>query len=303
VGLATEWVLKSAGLRDVFKQVDEAIGEPVCSKLLVEGPQEELTRTENAQPAILGFSIGLLRALSEEEARIDLDDCCAVIGHSLGEFSAMVAAGALSLSDAAKLVRARGKAMQLASDRFFSERKDSFAMTALMPASFSDVEQACASACEEIGPDAVCQIANFNSSKQVVISGTAPAVERASEISKKEFKVRRATPLQVSAPFHCPIMFGARDSLKAELEEVHWAKGKLKFPIISNVTGKPVFESSALKALALEQLTAPVLWSPSVLCANEELGAEEFIEVGGKVVSSFTPTILGDRKYTTHSFI
>uniref|UniRef100_A0A345ANG7 [acyl-carrier-protein] S-malonyltransferase n=1 Tax=Schizochytrium sp. TaxID=1907177 RepID=A0A345ANG7_9STRA len=297
VGRAQPWINSFESIvQPVFDEVDEALQARVCNDLLLKGPQSDLDMTENAQPAILALSIAVSRVVEHERGiSASSPHCKMAMGHSLGEFTAMVATGALELTDAVKIVRARGRAMQAASDNFLktASEKPGFAMLALMPIGFDDAAAACKLALEEFESDGqVCQVANANSPKQVVISGTSQAVERAASIAKEKFRARRATPLRVSAPFHCELMAAARPALSEALNSAKsWRHPDV--PIISNVTAKPVLSVDDLRELALEQLTSTVRWDSCVHTALQGASHASFIEMGGKVLSPLISSIGG----------
>jgi [acyl-carrier-protein] S-malonyltransferase len=259
--------------RAVFEEVDEALGYPL-SKLCFEGPEAELTLTANAQPAILATSLAALRAL---EARSPLRPL-AVAGHSLGEYSALVAAGALQLADAVRLVHMRGKFMQDAVPAGVG------AMAAILGLSAEDVEAVCR---EAAGGDVV-SAANLNGGGQVVIAGPKNAVERACAAAKTR-GAKRAIPLAVSAPFHCALMQPAADRLASELARVDVAAPEV--PVVSNVEAAPNQDAARVKDLLARQVTAPVRWEESVHCLAG-LGVDAVVEVGaGKVLGGLVRRI------------
>jgi [acyl-carrier-protein] S-malonyltransferase len=259
--------------RAVFEEVDEALGYPL-SKLCFEGPEAELTLTANAQPAILATSLAALRAL---EARSPLRPL-AVAGHSLGEYSALVAAGALQLADAVRLVHMRGKFMQDAVPAGVG------AMAAILGLSAEDVEAVCR---EAAGGDVV-SAANLNGGGQVVIAGHKNAVERACAAAKTR-GAKRAIPLAVSAPFHCALMQPAADRLASELARVDVAAPEV--PVVSNVEAAPNQDAARVKDLLARQVTAPVRWEESVHCLAG-LGVDAVVEVGaGKVLGGLVRRI------------
>ena len=263
--------------RALFEEVDEALGEPL-SRLMFEGPEADLTLTANAQPALMAVSLATLRAL-EAHAGLDLGrDVAFVAGHSLGEYSALAAAGALSIRDAARLLRLRGQAMQKAVP------VGQGAMAALLGA---DVAAARAIA-EAAAEDAVCQVANDNGGGQVVISGTAAAVRRAVEIAKAR-GVKRAVLLSVSAPFHCALMQPAADAMADALAAIDLKAPRV--PLVANVTARPVGGSDAIRRGLVEQVCGTVRWRETVewLAAA---GVTRFVEIGaGKVLSGLVKRI------------
>ncbi len=261
----------------VFDEVDAALGEKLSS-VIWEGPAETLTLTENTQPALMAMSLATLRVL-ETEAGLDLArDVKFVAGHSLGEYSALAAAGALTVADTARLVRARGRAMQKAVPVGVG------AMAALIGLEF---DQAAAAAAEAAQGE-VCQAANDNGGGQVVISGAKAAVERACEIAKAK-GAKRAMLLQVSAPFHCAMMQPAADVMAAELAKVQVNVPKV--PVVANVTAQPVMDPADIVKRLVEQVTGTVRWRESVSYMAGQ-GVTTFYEVGaGKVLSGLVKRI------------
>jgi [acyl-carrier-protein] S-malonyltransferase len=256
-----------AAAREVFEEADDALGFPL-SRLCFEGPAEELQLTENTQPAILAASVAALRAAEGEGLpRPDF-----VAGHSLGEYSALVAAGALSLRDAVSVVRKRGRYMQEAVP------VGAGAMAAVMGADVETVEAVCREAAR--GGE-VCSAANINSPGQVVIAGSAAAVERALPLLK-ERGAKRAIPLKVSAPFHCALMLPAQERLSADLDAVEFRD--LGVPLVTNVDAAVIRTGAEARAALVRQVSSPVRWRESLeLLAREGVGL--FVEVGsGKVL-------------------
>ncbi|MBV9928739.1 MAG: ACP S-malonyltransferase [Acidobacteria bacterium] len=267
-GMGRELAEKYPAAREVFEEADEALGFAL-SKLCFEGPAEELQLTENTQPAILATSVAALRAAEAEGLpRPDF-----VAGHSLGEYSALVAAGALSLRDAVTVVRQRGRYMQEAVP------VGAGAMAAVLGADIETVEAACREAAH--GGE-VCSAANINSPGQIVIAGSAAAVERALPILK-ERGAKRAIPLKVSAPFHCALMLPAQERLAADLDRVEFRD--LGVPLVTNVDAKAIRTGSEARASLVRQVSSPVRWRESLeLLTGEGVGL--FVEVGpGKVLS------------------
>ena len=253
--------------RKVFEEVDDALGFSI-SQICFDGPAETLQLTENTQPAILSVSVAALRAL-EAEGVLKPDY---VAGHSLGEYSALVAAGALSLADAARTVRARGRYMQEAVPA------GQGAMAAVLGASLETIEQACAEARE----NQVCAPANINSSGQVVIAGDVAAVDRAIE-KLKQAGAKRVVKLNVSAPFHCSLMMPAQERLAADLSDL--SLDELSIPLISNVDAIAISKAADARNSLIRQVSSPVRWLESMALLLES-GVESFIEVGpGKVLS------------------
>ena len=263
--------------RAVFEEVDAALNETL-TKVIWEGPAETLTLTENAQPALMAVSLAVMRVL-ETEAGVDLArDAQFVAGHSLGEYSALAAAGALSVGDTARLLRIRGRAMQKAVP------VGSGAMAALLGLDF---EQAVTVA-GEAARDQICQAANDNGGGQVVVSGDKAAVERAVEIAKGR-GARRAMMLPVSAPFHCALMQPAANVMAAALAAVTVKSPAV--PVVANVLAKPVREPADIVAALVAQVTGTVRWRESIVfMANA--GVTQFYEVGaGKVLSGLVKRI------------
>ena len=271
VGMGKRLAEASATAREVFEEVDDAL-EQKLSHLMFNGPQEELTLTANAQPALMAVSVALVRVLEKEGGKRLADGGDYVAGHSLGEYSALTAAGALQLSDAARLLRRRGEAMQAAVP------VGEGAMAALLGMDVPDVQQVVADAAEA----GVCAIGNDNAPGQVVVSGATAAVERAVALAK-ERGVRKAVMLDVSAPFHCPLLQPAADAMQEALAEISLDEPVV--PLIANVTAAPVADPEEIRRLLVEQVTATVRWRECVL-AMKELGVDTLVEMGeGKVLS------------------
>lgn len=264
--------------REVFTEVDAALGEHL-TRIMWEGPLEDLTLTANAQPALMATSLAALRVL-EVEAGLDVArDAAFVAGHSLGEYSALAAARALSISDAARLLRIRGRAMQDAVPVGVG------AMAALLGL---DYEQAVAVAAEAAGDD-VCEAANDNATGQVVVSGHRVAVERAIEIAKAK-GASRAILLPVSAPFHCRLMEPAAEIMAAALAEA--TVNAPCVPVVSNVRASPVTDPVEIVRLLVEQVTGTVRWRESVIYMAGA-GVRKTVEVGaGKVLSGLSRRIV-----------
>ncbi|EAQ01177.1 acyl-carrier-protein S-malonyltransferase [Pseudooceanicola batsensis HTCC2597] len=255
--------------RAVFDEVDDALGEKLSS-LIWEGDQETLTLTRNAQPALMATSLAAIRALEAEG--VEITDAAFVAGHSLGEYSALAAAGSLSIADAARLLRTRGAAMQEAVP------VGEGAMAALLGLDF-DTAQAVA---EEAAQGDVCQAANDNDPSQVVVSGHRAAVERAVDIAKEK-GAKRAMLLPVSAPFHCALMAPAADVMAQALDEVPIAAPAV--PLVANVRAEAVDDPATIRALLVDQVTGSVRWRESVLWMAGQ-GVSEVWEIGaGKALS------------------
>lgn len=267
-GMGRELAENFPAARAVFEEADEALRFPL-SQLCFEGPSEELQLTENTQPAILTASVAALRALESEGA----PPPDFVAGHSLGEYSALVAAGALTLSDAVRTVRARGRYMQEAVPI------GAGAMAAVIGADAAMVEAACV----EARQGGVCGAANLNSPKQIVIAGDAAAVDRALELLKAR-GVRKAVKLNVSAPFHSALMLPAQRRLEQDLLSTDFSD--LRMPLVSNVDATLIRAGAEARDSLVRQVTSPVRWSESVDLLVKERGVTTFVEVGpGKVLS------------------
>ncbi len=271
-----------APARAVFDEVDEALQQRL-SALMFEGPEAELTLTANAQPALMAASLAALRAL-EAEAGLDLaKDAAFVAGHSLGEYSALAAAGSFTIADAARLLRRRGEAMQQA------VAVGEGAMAALIGVDYETAKAIAAQAQQEAGTDMVCAVANDNGGGQVVISGSKPAVDRAIDIAKTK-GIRRAIVLPVSAPFHCALMQPAADAMAAALAKVEIKPPKV--PLVPNVVAVPVDDPQEIRKRLVEQVTGTVRWRESVAFMAGQ-GVGEFIEVGsGKVLTGLLKRIV-----------
>jgi [acyl-carrier-protein] S-malonyltransferase len=271
--------------RLVFEEVDDAL-EQKLSKLMFDGPEDKLTLTENAQPALMAVSLAIVRVL-RDECGVDLGDKAAfVAGHSLGEYSALAAAGAFSLADTAKLLKRRGLAMQQAVP------VGEGAMAALLGLDLVAAREVA----EEAAEDDVCTCANDNAPGQVVVSGHKAAVERAIEVAGEK-GARRAVLLPVSAPFHCSLMQPAADAMAEALDGISIRQPVV--PLVANVTAAQVIDPDTVRAQLVEQVTAMVRWRESVLYMKDQ-GVETLIEVGaGKVLSGLARRI--DRELTGKS--
>ncbi len=280
VGMGREVAAAFPTAREVFEEIDEALGQNL-SKLMFEGPDDELILTANAQPAIMAVSLAVMRVL-KVEGGFDLAASAAfVAGHSLGEYSALSAVGSLGLADTARLLKTRGRAMQDAVP------VGQGAMAVLMGLDL-DVVRAVAA---EAAADEVCTAANDNAPGQVVVSGNVGAVERAMEIAKAK-GAKRAIMLPVSAPFHCALLAPAADVMAEALAEV--SMEPLKVPLVANITARPVTDPEEIRHLLVEQVTGMVRWRECVLTMKGE-GVDTVIEVGaGKVLSGLNRRIDGD---------
>ena len=262
----------------VFEEVDEAVGEPL-SALIWDGDQDTLTLTENAQPALMATSLAALRALEAEG--VPITAAAMVAGHSLGEYSALAAAGALSLADCARLLRIRGKAMQQAVP------VGKGAMAAILGLDFDTVQEVAVAASEA----GVCQAANDNDPAQVVVSGSITAVEKAVELAKAH-GAKRAMLLPVSAPFHCPLMQPAAEAMARALGEVDFDQPVV--PLVANVRASSVSDPAVIRSLLVEQVTGSVRWRESVMYMAEQ-GVTEIWEIGaGKALSGMVRRIARD---------
>ena len=268
--------------RHVFEEVDDAL-EQRLSRLMAEGPEDELTLTANTQPALMASSIAVLRVL-EGEGGLALDQMVAMVGgHSLGEYSALVAAGSLPLAETARLLRLRGEAMQEAVP------VGEGAMAAILGLELDDVH----ALVDEAAAIGVCAVANDNSTGQVVVSGAKEAVEKAAELATEK-GAKRAIMLPVSAPFHCPLMQPAADRMAEALETV--TIGAPAVPVVANVTAEPVGVPETLRGLLVEQVTATVRWREGVLTMKQH-DVDTLIELGtGKVLSGLARRIDRDLK-------
>lgn len=280
VGMGLELAKNFASARAVFEEVDAALGEKL-SATIFEGPQEVLTLTENAQPAIMATSIAALRVLEAEQGFNVAVQAAYVAGHSLGEYSALCAAGALSLTDTARLLRVRGKAMQAAVPQGRG------AMAALLGADYEGAAAIAAEAAE----DGVCCVANDNAPGQVVISGTKAAVERAIDIAKAK-GIKRAIMLDVSAPFHCPLMAMASGVMAEALSAATFHTPVV--PVVTNITASAEADPVALRRLLVDQVTGMVRWRESMQYLQAQ-GVTRVVEIGaGKVLSGLVKRIAPD---------
>ncbi len=263
--------------RAVFEEVDAALGEKL-SAIIWEGPGETLQLTENAQPALMAVSLATLRVLEAEAGISVARDAAFVAGHSLGEYSALAAAGSLSVSDTARLLRTRGLAMQKAVPVGVG------AMAALLGLDY----EAAAAVAAEAAQSEVCQAANDNGGGQVVVSGDKAAVERAIEIAKGK-GAKRAMLLPVSAPFHCRLMQPAADAMAEALAGV--SVNRPAVPLVSNVLAAPITDPEEIRKRLVEQVTGTVRWRESVAFMAAQ-GVTHFLEIGaGKVLSGLVKRI------------
>jgi [acyl-carrier-protein] S-malonyltransferase len=271
VGMGKALADAFAPAREVFQEVDDALSQRL-SKLMWEGPESDLVLTENAQPAIMVASMAVIRVL-EREGGLDLSKHARLVaGHSLGEYTALCAAGAFTLADAARLLKVRGQAMQQAVP------VGEGGMSALLGAEIDQAEELAKECAAATG--GICVVANDNAPGQVVISGTKAAIDKAPEIAKAK-GIKRAMALNVSAPFHSPMMQPAADRMAEELAKV--AIRPPAVPVVANVTAEEVSEPETIRRLLVEQVTARVRWRQSVL-AFRSLGVETTVEAGGNKV-------------------
>lgn len=284
VGMGADLAEASAAAREVFEEVDSALNQKL-SVMMREGTDAELTLTSNAQPAIMANAIATLRVL-EKDFGVKLKDAAScVAGHSLGEYTALCAVNAFSLTDTAKLLRLRGIAMQDAVPIGVG------GMAALLG---SDIETAQKLA-EEAAGGQVCEIANDNDPSQVVLSGHAQAIDRVLELAK-EHGVKRAIKIAVSAPFHCSLMQPAAQRMKIALDNT--SPSAMDLPLYANVTAAKVSDSAEEKALLVDQITGRVRWRESVLAMRAD-GIERFVELGGKVLGPMVSRTDKEAKVTS----
>ena len=279
VGMGVELAAASPAAREVFQEVDDALGQKL-SAIMDEGPDDALPMTENAQPAITAHSSAVLRVLEKEGGISLAGKADFVAGHSLGEYSALCAAGAFSLADTARLLKLRGQAMQAAVPVGVG------AMCALLGADLAKA-QALADAAAE---GEVCTVANDNDPGQVVLSGHKAAIERAVAMVK-DFEIKRGVILPVSAPFHCPLMQPAADAMAEALAKT--PPGPLTVAVFANVTAAIASDPAEVQRLLVEQVTGRVRWRESVI-AMQSAGVDQFVELGGKVLGPMIGRCVAD---------
>lgn len=285
VGMGRDLADAFPAARAVFEEVDDALGQKL-SQIMWEGPQETLTLTENAQPALMAVSMAVIRVLETERGFKVAEKARFVAGHSLGEYSALAAAGTFSLADAARLLKLRGQAMQKAVPVGVG------AMAALLGVGM-DVA---AKVAQEAAQGDVCDVANDNDAGQVVLSGHKTAIDRVAEIGKKH-GVRRAMPLPVSAPFHCALMQPAADAMADALAHVEMRAPCV--PVIANVLAAPLSDPVEIRRRLVEQVTGTVRWRECVL-AMAAAGVTTFLEIGsGKVLTGLAGRI--DKSLKAHA--
>ncbi|MBT2185815.1 ACP S-malonyltransferase [Sphingobium nicotianae] len=279
VGMGAALAGASPVARQIFEEVDEALGQHLF-RLMSEGPEADLTLTENAQPAIMANALATLRVLEIEGGIAIADKADAVAGHSLGEYSALSAVGAFDLKTTARLLKTRGRAMQAAVPVGVG------AMAALLGADIGNAEALAAAAAQ----GEVCTVANDNDPGQVVISGHKGAIERAIGMVK-DYEIKRGVLLPVSAPFHCPLMQPAADAMADALAGTD-SPGAF-IPVYANVTAAPVTDAATIRQLLVEQVTGRVRWRESI-AAMWDAGITDFVEFGGKVLSPMVKRIAPD---------
>ena len=279
VGMGRALAEASPTARAVFEEIDEALGQHLF-RLMCEGPESELTLTENAQPAIMANAIATLRVLETEGGVRLVEKCNFVAGHSLGEYTALCAAGALPLSVTAALLKLRGRAMQAAVPVGIG------AMAALLGADIEKAESLAAAAAE----GETCTVANDNDPSQVVISGHKGAIDRAIALAK-DHGIKRGILLPVSAPFHCPLMQPAADDMASALATTTIHAPLV--PLFANVTAAPVSDPLTISAQLVQQVTGRVRWRESAI-AMAEAGVTHFAEFGGKVLSPMVKRSAGE---------
>ncbi|WP_085809627.1 ACP S-malonyltransferase [Sphingomonas sp. TZW2008] len=279
VGMGQALAAASPVAREVLQEVDEALGQNL-SRLMAEGPADTLTLTENAQPAIMANAIATVRVLEREGGIRLAEKADFVAGHSLGEYTALCAAGAIDLATTARLLKLRGQAMQAAVP------VGEGSMAALLGADLAKAQAIAGAAAE----GDVCSVANDNDPTQVVISGTTAAIDRAIAIAK-DHGAKRGLKLPVSAPFHCPLMQPAADAMRDAL-----AQARIDAPLVpvyANVIAGPASDPDTIRRLLVEQVTGMVRWRESVL-AMAEAGTGSFVEFGGKVLGPMVKRIVPD---------
>ncbi len=284
IGMGADLAAASPAARAVFEEVDDALGQKLFA-IMREGPDEALLLTENAQPAIMANAIAVLRVLEQEGGITLADKAQFVAGHSLGEYTALCAAGAFSLADTARLLKLRGQAMQAAVPVGVG------AMCALLGA---DLTKAQALA-EAAAQGEICTVANDNDPGQVVLSGYKAAIDRAVAMVK-EFEIKRGVLLPVSAPFHCPLMQPAAEAMAEALGKT--PPGALRVPLYANVTAAMVTDPAEVQRLLVEQVTGRVRWRESVI-AMHAAGVEHFVELGGKVLGPMIGRCVSDVNITS----
>jgi [acyl-carrier-protein] S-malonyltransferase len=282
-GMGRDLAAAFPAARELFEEVDETLKQKL-SRLMFEGPPEELTLTANAQPALMAMSLAVLRVLEKEGGFVLRDRVALVAGHSLGEYAALAAAGTFDIPTAARLLRLRGEAMQKATPA------GTGAMAALLGAELDQAREICAASAEdpETGRREVVEVANDNGGGQIVVSGHVAAVDRAIE-KAKEAGVKRAMKLPVSAPFHCALMAPAADAMAEALEDA-----TMHIPavaVVANVSAAKATDPAEIRELLVQQVTGTVRWRECVL-AMATMGCDRFVEIGsGKVLTGLMKRI------------
>lgn len=284
VGMGADLAEASAVAREVLEEVDEALGQKL-SAIMREGPEDQLTLTENAQPAIMANAIATLRVLEKEGGLTIADKGDCVAGHSLGEYSALCGVGAFSLADTARLLKLRGRAMQAAVP------VGAGAMCALLGADIEKAQKLADAAAE----GEICQIANDNDPGQVVLSGHRGAIERAVALAK-EFEIKRGVILPVSAPFHCDLMAPAAEAMDKALADL--PPTAFRLPLYANFTATLVSDPAQERDLLVKQVCGRVRWRESVI-AMAEAGVTHFVELGGKVLGPMIGRTVNDVTVTS----
>lgn len=284
VGMGKELAAASTTAKEVFQEVDHAL-EQNLFQLMCDGPEDELTLTENAQPAIMANAIATLRVMEKETGRTIAELCNYVAGHSLGEYTALCAAGALNLTATAKLLKLRGESMQKAVP------VGQGGMAALLGADTKKASNLAKAAAQ----GDICTIANDNDPTQVVISGHMAAIDRAIELAK-EHDIKRALKLPVSAPFHCSLMKPAAEAMEEALAETTILPPVV--PVFANVTANASDDVDEIRSLLVDQVTGTVRWRESIL-AMSEAGVEDFTEFGGKVLGGMVKRITKEVNVTS----
>ena len=284
VGMGADLAEAFSSAREVFQEVDEALKQSLF-KLMREGPEDQLTLTENAQPALMAVSLAVMRTL-EKEFGVGVEKAAFVAGHSLGEYSALAAAGAISVADTARLLKLRGQAMQKAVP------VGEGAMAALLGLDLAVAQEVAAEAAQ----GEVCDVANDNGGGQVVVSGNTSAVERAVEIAKAK-GAKRAMMLKVSAPFHCALMKPAADAMAEALDKTNLKPPVV--PVVANVLAKPITDPQDIVRHLVEQVTGTVRWRECV-AVMAVAGVTNFYEIGsGKVLTGLLKRIADGTTGTT----
>jgi [acyl-carrier-protein] S-malonyltransferase len=286
VGMGRDLAAAFAAAREVFQEVDDTLGQKL-SRLMFEGPAEELTLTENTQPALMAVSLAVLRVIEQEGGVVLAQRAALVAGHSLGEYSALAAAGSFGVAGCARLLRVRGLAMQKA------VAPGEGAMAALLGVELEAVRAICIDAADGPLGRQVVEAANDNGGGQVVISGHREAVERAVELAKAR-GVKRAMLLPVSAPFHCALMAPAADAMAEALEAAEIAPPAV--PLVANVTAAKATDPAVIRDLLVRQVTGTVRWRESLI-ACADMGVDSFVELGaGRVLSGLVRRVLPDAR-------